>query len=119
MLYILIGLGIVTFFLILCSRPSITFLAGRNSVYYGIPKQVLAAAFNVDRQTLEELGRDEEIIFPSYRRKEQSRSRSHSQERSSRREQKKYYEERRGRGPQSPSKGEEGYWWEQALSYVM
>ena len=62
-------------------RPSISFLAGRNSVYHGIPKEVLAAAFNVDRQTLEELGRDEEIIFPPYdARKEESRTRSHSQE---------------------------------------
>ena len=72
----------------------------------------------MDRQTLEELGRDEEIIFPSYRRKQQSSSRSHSQERSSRGEHETYYEER-GRRPRSPSKGDEGYWWEQALSYVM
>ena len=112
----MIGIDMIS---LLASRPSISFLAGRNSVYHGIPKEVLAAAFNVDRMTLEVLGRDEEIIFPSYRRKEQSRSRSHSQERSSRAKHERYYEERRGRSPQSPSKGEEGYWWEQALSYVM
>ena len=105
----------------LASRPSMSFLAGRNSVYHGIPKEVLAAAFNVDRQTLEELGRDEEIIFPPpYARKEQYQGqRSHSRERSYRREHERYYEERRGRNPQSPSKHDEGYWWEQALSYVM
>ena len=80
----------------LASRPSMSFLAGRNSVYHGIPKEVLAAAFNVDRRTLEELGRDEEIIFPPppYARKEQYQGqRSHSKEQHSRGgEHERYYE---------------------------
>ncbi|KAH6556791.1 hypothetical protein KP509_1Z155400 [Ceratopteris richardii] len=44
--------------------PSIAYLAGRNSVYYGVPMRVLEAAFNVDEGELRELGRDEEVIFP-------------------------------------------------------
>ena len=118
------------------SRPSISFLAGRNSVYHGIPKEVLAAAFNVDRQTLEELGRDQEIIFPPYNaRKEESRTRSHSRRGEHERYEERYpysqeeeryrrgeherYEERHSRYPQSPSEDQMHYWWEQALSYVM
>jgi len=51
--------------------PSTSFLAGRNSVYRGIPKQVVAAAFNVDEEKLRELGRDQEIIFPPRSGREQ------------------------------------------------
>ncbi|KAI5055875.1 hypothetical protein GOP47_0029396 [Adiantum capillus-veneris] len=46
--------------LVTSSSPRTTFLAGKNSVYRGIPKQVTAAAFNVDEEQLRELGRDEE-----------------------------------------------------------
>ena len=81
-------------------RPSISFLAGRSSVYDGIPKEVLAAAFNVDPHTLEELGRDQDIIFPPYhyarKGKEQSRTRSHSQG------EPRFDDERHSRYPQSP-----------------
>ncbi|KAI5055874.1 hypothetical protein GOP47_0029395 [Adiantum capillus-veneris] len=54
--------------LVTSSSPRTTFLAGKNSVYRGIPKQVTAAAFNVDEEQLRELGRDEEVFFPPSKR---------------------------------------------------
>lgn len=68
-------------------RPSTSFLAGRNSVYRGIPKQVAAASFNVDEGKLRELGRDQEIIFPprSGREQEQRRKRHDEEEQSRKR----------------------------------
>ncbi|KAI5080515.1 hypothetical protein GOP47_0003698 [Adiantum capillus-veneris] len=66
--------------LISCFTPSTSFLGGRNSVYRGVPMQVIAAAFNVDEDTLSDLGRDQEIIFPprshgERHREEEERSR--------------------------------------------
>lgn len=48
-------------------RPSTTFLAGKKFVYKGIPKQVIAVAFNVDEDTLREPSKDEEVIFRAQR----------------------------------------------------
>ncbi|KAJ7298410.1 hypothetical protein O6H91_19G052400 [Diphasiastrum complanatum] len=48
-------------------RPINSFLAGRNSVYKGIPEQVVARAFNIDdkfEKDIRERRKDEAIIFP-------------------------------------------------------
>ncbi|KAI5056177.1 hypothetical protein GOP47_0029698 [Adiantum capillus-veneris] len=63
--------------LVTSSSPRTTFLAGKNSVYRGIPKQVTAAAFNVDEEQLRELGRDEE---EQRRRREEEERRKHQRE---------------------------------------
>ena len=71
----------------------------------------------MDRSTIQELGRDEEIIFPPT--KEQSMSSSRSRQHASRGKHEKYEEHRHRRYPQSYSTKDERYWWEQVFSFVM
>ncbi|KAH6555024.1 hypothetical protein KP509_1Z288100 [Ceratopteris richardii] len=77
--------------------PSIAYLAGRNSVYYGVPMRVLEAAFNVDEGELREIGRDEEVIFPGSS-STGLRRRGEREEEPSERRRRREEEERRGRG---------------------
>ncbi|KAH7404535.1 hypothetical protein KP509_15G030600 [Ceratopteris richardii] len=63
------------------ANPFIDYLAGKNSLFRGIPEQVLEAAFNVEKGQLERFGRSEEVIFPPWSAEAQER---------------KQHEERRG-----------------------
>ena len=99
-------------------RPTISFLAGRNSVYHGIPRQVLASAFNVEQGTLKQLGRDEEVIFPPPSRK--SRSRRETRREGERERSEEEEEERRHRRHRDDDDdNENSYWLEQTLASLL
>ena len=100
-------------------RPTISFLAGRNSVYHGIPRQVLASAFNVEQGTLKQLGRDEEVIFPPPSKSTRRDTRREGERERTEEEQERRHRRHRHSEDHDDDEEEESYWLEQTLASLL